>query len=85
MYRRVNRDRYQLLQVENMVENAYEHYLVDECNRQRKYKRSLIEDAEKKPTKEEQDIAKKTAQDFQLSRCVELNDLFPMRHAGKKR
>lgn len=85
MYRRVSRDRYQLAQVERMVENAYENYLVDECNRQRKYKKSLIDDADKKPTPEEQEIAKKTAQQFELSRCVELNDLFPIRHSGRKR
>mmetsp|Transcript_41267 Transcript_41267/g.98803 ORF Transcript_41267/g.98803 Transcript_41267/m.98803 type:complete len:456 (+) Transcript_41267:408-1775(+) len=85
MYRRVNRDRYQLAQVERMVENAYENYLVEECNVQRKYKKSLIEDADKKPTPEEQEIAKKTAREFELSRCVELNDLFPIHHTKRKR
>ena len=73
------RDRYQLAQVERMVENAYENYLVAECNSQKKYKRSLIAEAEKKPTAAEQERATKIALDFELSRCVELNDLFPLR------
>jgi hypothetical protein len=68
-----------------MVENAYEKYLVEECNTQRKHKKSLLAEAEKQPTPEEQEIARQTAQQFELSRCVELNDLFPLRHAGRKR
>merc|ERR1712194_25803 len=32
------RDRYQLSQVERMVENAYEQYLVKECQTQKEYK-----------------------------------------------
>lgn len=68
-----------------MVEGAYETYLVEECNRQRKYKKSLVDDAGRKPTEDEREIAKKTAQQFELSRCVELNDLFPLRHSGRKR
>ena len=79
------RDRYQLAQVERMVENAYENYLVNECNSQKKYKRKLIAEAEKKPTPEEEDKAKKIAFEFELSRCVELNELFPLKHAGKQR
>jgi hypothetical protein len=79
------RDRYQLAQVERMVESSYENYLVNECNTQRKHKKTLLAEAEQKPTPEEQEIAKKTAQQFELSRCVELNDLFPLRHSGRKR
>jgi hypothetical protein len=78
------RDRYQLAQVERMVENAYENYLVDECNLQRKQKKKLLVEAEQKPTPEEIDIAKKMAHQFELSRCIELNELFPLRHAGRK-
>ena len=79
------RDRYQLAQVERMVENAYENYLVKECNSQRKYKKELISEANRKPTPEEQEIARKTASQFELSRCVELNDLFPLRNSGRSR
>lgn len=78
------RDRYQLAQVERMVENAYEKYLVGECNSQKKYKRSLIAEAERKPTPEEKEKATKIALDFELSRCVELNEIFPLKHTGSK-
>jgi hypothetical protein len=67
------------------VETAYENYLVTECNGQRKYKRQLIAEADRKPTPEEKEKARKTAEEFELGRCVELNDLFPLRHTGKKR
>ena len=79
------RDRYQLAQVERMVESAYEKYLTGECNSQKKYKRTLLQEAERKPTKEEQEKAMKIALDFELSRCVELNDLFPLRHSGSSK
>lgn len=49
--RTLYRDRYQLAQVERMVEGAYENYLVDECNIQRRYKKNLIAEAEKKKNK----------------------------------
>jgi hypothetical protein len=105
--RTLNRDRYQLAQVERMVENAYENYLVEECNVQRKTKKMLLAEIEKKqkqPQKktdgtttagggdgivneveEELEKAKVNAQQYELTRCVELNDLFPLRHAGRKR
>lgn len=78
------RDRYQLAQVERMVERAYENYLVDECNVQRRHKKALLKEVETKPTEEEKEISRKTAEKFQLSRCVELNDLFPLRNAGRR-
>jgi hypothetical protein len=78
------RDRYQLAQVERMVENAYENYLVDECNSQRRRKKKLLTEASKLPTVEEQESAKITAQQVELTRCVELNELFPLRHSGRK-
>lgn len=83
--RTYHRDRYQLAQVERMVEKAYENYLVKECNGQRKYKKELIAEASKKPTLEEQETARVIANKFDLSRCVELNDLFPLRHSGKSK
>ena len=79
------RDRYQLAQVERMVENAYENYLVNECNSQKKYKRKLIAEAKKKQTSEEEAKANQIAAEFELSRCVELNDLFPLKRSGKQR
>eukprot|EP00531_Pseudo-nitzschia_arenysensis_P007200 CAMPEP_0116151554 /NCGR_PEP_ID=MMETSP0329-20121206/20161_1 /TAXON_ID=697910 /ORGANISM="Pseudo-nitzschia arenysensis, Strain B593" /LENGTH=449 /DNA_ID=CAMNT_0003648179 /DNA_START=85 /DNA_END=1434 /DNA_ORIENTATION=+ len=82
--RTLYRDRYQLSQVERMVERAYENYLIDECNAQRKYKKSLLAEAKTKMTEEEIQLAKRTAEKFELSRCVELNDLFPLRNAGRR-
>jgi hypothetical protein len=82
--RTLYRDRYQLAQVERMVEGAYENYLVDECNVQRRYKKKLLSEAEKKATVEEIEISLKTAKEFHLSRCVELNDIFPLRNSGRR-
>lgn len=79
------RDRYQLAQVERMVETAYEKYLVTECNSQKKYKRKLLVESEKKASLEESEKAKRIAEEFELSRCVELNDLFPLKRDGRKR
>lgn len=79
------RDRYQLAQVERMVENAYEQYLVEECNTQRRKKKEMISAADSKPTEDETEAAKQEAQNIELTRCVELNDLFPLRHSGRKR
>ena len=82
--RTLYRDRYQLAQVERMVEGAYENYLVDECNVQRRYKKKLLSEAEKKETAEDIEISLKTAKEFHLSRCVELNDIFPLRNSGRR-
>ena len=60
-----------------MVEAAYENYLVKECNKQRSYKRSLERDATKHPTDEANERARRIAKEFELTRCTELNDLFP--------
>ncbi len=82
--RTLYRDRYQLAQVERMVQTAYENYLVDECNAQRKYKRTLLADAKTKQTEEEIQYAKSIAEKFELTRCVELNDLFPIRNSRRR-
>ncbi len=79
------RDRYQLAQVERMVENAYENYLVNECNSQKKYKRKLLTEAERKASTQESEKAQRIAAEFELSRCAELNELFPLKHAGKQK
>jgi hypothetical protein len=74
------RDRYQLSQVEHMVERAYENYLVKECKAQREYKQRLTTKAQQEPTEEEKSRRLKLANEFELSRCDELIDLFPERH-----
>uniref|UniRef100_A0A7S3DTG2 J domain-containing protein n=1 Tax=Entomoneis paludosa TaxID=265537 RepID=A0A7S3DTG2_9STRA len=73
------RDRYQLAQVERMVEKSYEQYLVDECDSQNRYKKSLQRKAalEKDPAEKAKKSQK--ANEFGLARCVELDDLFPNR------
>ena len=83
--RAINRDRSQLVKIERMVETSYESYLVDQCNTQRKHKKSMISQANTKPTLEERQAAKASAEKIALSRCVELNELFPLRHSGRKR
>jgi hypothetical protein len=75
-----HRNRYQLGQVEVMVEKAYEQYLVDACKKQVTYKRKL----------EKADASGATgslerAKSFELSRCSELDDLFPSRRKDKGR
>ena len=82
--RTLYRDRYQLAQVERMVERAYENYLIDECNAQRKFKKKSLAESQNKPTEEEIQKAREIAEKFVLSRCIELNDLFPLRNTGRR-
>lgn len=72
------RDRYQLSQVERMVEKSYNKYLVDECNNQKIYKASLERQVRNRKdlTDLEKDKQLKKAKDFDLTRCFELNELF---------
>lgn len=75
----IYRNRYKIAQVERMVQTAYEGYLVDECKNQEKYKTGLLAEANRKGSLEEIKAARKAAQQFELSRCDELSDLFPHR------
>lgn len=72
------RDRYQLGQVERMVEHSYKNYLINECKNQKSYKLSLQQQAKntKGLTEADKERQMKKANDFELSRCTELNDLF---------
>lgn len=74
------RDRYQLAQVERMVERSYHEYLASECRNQRMYKKQLEKEAAKSPVEEREKNLEK-AQEFELSRCIELQDLFPQKNA----
>jgi hypothetical protein len=62
-----------------MVEKAYEQYLVDECKSQRLYRTRLVKTAQKEENPDEANKKMKLAEAFELSRCVELGDLFPKR------
>jgi len=70
------RDRYQLAQVERMVERSYHQYLATECRNQRTYKKQLEKDAMKSPPEQREKNLEK-AKAFELGRCIELYDLFP--------
>lgn len=63
-----------------MVEVAYEHYLIEECAKQRNYKKRLqINSNNMKAASEEKARKMKQANEFELSRCLELGDLYPHR------
>ena len=76
--RTYGRDRYQLRQVEQMVEKGYEKYLFAECKNQKAHKRKL-EILSTKTTISQVERANliKKAEGFGLTRCLELEDLFP--------
>jgi Domain of unknown function (DUF1977) len=71
------RDRYQLAQVETMVERAYENYLVGECKGQQAYQTRLRNEAQKESDDETKARMMQRADEFELTRCDELLDLFP--------
>ena len=79
------RDRYQLGQVERMVERAYEQYLYDECSKQSRYKANLEKAAQKERDADRQQVQMRRAAEFELSRCSELDDLFPDRRRPKNK
>ncbi len=72
------RDRYQLGQVERMVEKSYKTYLVNECKNQKNYKAQLqnVAKTRKGLTAEDRARQLKKAEQFELSRCTEFNELF---------
>ena len=84
--RTVARDRYQLSQVERMVERSYEKYLTDECKNQKAYKRKLeLLSAKKTVSEAERANLLKKANNFDLSRCLEWEELFPQSVPEKDR
>ena len=63
-----------------MVEVAYEQYLIEECTKQRNYKKRLQTNAINLKVESEEKTRKiKQADAFELSRCLELEDLYPHR------
>ena len=68
-----------------MVEKAYEQYLFDECSKQTNYKSGLEKQARKEKDPENQKLQARRAAEFELTRCVELDDLFPGRRSGRNK
>ena len=77
-------NRYQLGQVERLVENAYEQYLYEECTKQSNYKASLEKQARREKDADRQQQQMRRAAAFELTRCLELDDLFPARRSQSK-
>ena len=76
--RTIGRDRYQLSQVERMVEESYKRYLLEECKKQKDYKKQLETLAMKRTrTEQERNNLMRKANNFDLVRCIELEELFP--------
>lgn len=78
-----SRDRYQLSQVERYVEKAYEQFLVDECDSERRFKENLQKRARKQkdPVERKKKVDKANA--YEMKRCAELKDLFPKQRKRK--
>ena len=74
--RTVARDKYQLSQVERMVESSYEQYLRKECDNQRRYKRKLEDLSRKARATEKRAELARRASNFEMPRCQEWADLF---------
>jgi len=81
--RTYHRDRYQLAQVERMVEKNYHDYVMQECKAQKKYKRQLEQQASRL-TGEERASLLRRAEEFELSRCIEFENLFRTRDSGSQ-
>jgi hypothetical protein len=64
-----------------MVEKSYKTYLVNECSNQKTYQNSLERQAKDGRGKTEADRQRqlRKAQEFELSRCIELGELFGKR------
>lgn len=69
-----------------MVERSYERYLADECKTQKEYKKKLERMSTNTRISEEDrhKLTKKLA-GFDLTRCIELEDLFPQSVPVKNR
>jgi hypothetical protein len=75
------RDRYQLSQVERMVEKHYHDYLVQECKAQKRFKRDLEQQASRM-SGEGKVTQMRRAEEVELSRCTEFDHLFAPQKTG---
>jgi hypothetical protein len=78
------RNRYQLGQVEVMVEKAYEQYLAKECKAETDKRRNLFDQAEAIKDEAEKNRILQQAKATRLLRCDELDDLYPRRKVGNR-
>lgn len=81
--RTYHRDRYQLAQVERMVEQSFESFLVDQCKKQKTYKDRLYKSAQQEKDSTEKAKKHKLAEEYVLGRCIELEELFPSRKTSR--
>ena len=66
------------------MEKAYEQYLATECSKQMDHKRKLEQEAAKTTDGTEKSKLRDKAKAFELTRCSEMNDLFPGRKLNAK-
>jgi Domain of unknown function (DUF1977) len=70
-------DRYNRKRVDVMVEAAYEHFLDQECQKQKNYKQRLLQNAKRESDPKEHLRQLKLAEELSLSRCTERDEFFP--------
>lgn len=69
-----------------MVERSYERYLMEECKNQKDYKKKLERmSTNTRISEEDRNKLTKKLAGFDLTRCVELEDLFPESVPAKNR
>lgn len=73
------RNRHLLVKVEHEVQQAYANYLERECNKENTHQKNLLYLARTEHSADEKEKKMKRAQEFRMSRCNELSDLFPSR------
>ena len=83
--RSINRDPYQLRQVEGMVEKSYEIFLQNKCKEEKSTKRKMLSRAEKIRTSEEdRNREVKKAREARMVRCEEHRSLFGSRQQYRR-
>lgn len=58
---------------------------MNDCNKQTNYKSGLEKQARKEKKAGRQQVAARRAAEFELTRCTELDDLFPERRSRKQK
>uniref|UniRef100_A0A7S2PL89 J domain-containing protein n=1 Tax=Leptocylindrus danicus TaxID=163516 RepID=A0A7S2PL89_9STRA len=81
------RDKYQLAQVERMVEKSYENYLTGECRAEKKHRDKMVHNAKYSAEvgESERESVLAEVRNMKLARCLELDELFPAKTSKKQR